>query len=183
MSDSPGQQFGAKIEPYLDRLFRAAYRLTGNSADAQDLVQDTCVRAFSRLEKLDAADSPLGWLMRVQYNLFIDGARQRQRELIRPLEDDESESLAADESMEPDRSLSDLQGLSTIDRAWSQLTKEQRALLGLLVEGYSVSEIQAITGLGLNVVNARLHRARRSLSRHLRSAAEHEAQAAAETQR
>jgi RNA polymerase sigma-70 factor (ECF subfamily) len=173
MSESPGKQFGAKVEPYLDSL-------TGNTSDAEDLLQDTCVRAFSRLEKLDAAESPLGWLMRVQYNLFVDGARQRRRESIRPLGDAESESLAADESTEPDRSLSDLQGLSAVERAWSRLTKEQRGLLGLLVEGYSLSEIQTITGLGLNVLNARLHRARRSLARHLRSEAEDDARAATE---
>ena len=187
MPESPGQAFGARIEPHLDRLYRAAYRLTANPADAEDLVQDTCVRAFSRRAQFEAAAAPLGWLMRVQYHLFIDGTRQRRRERIRPLGDGDSETFAADASTEPERSLSDMQGLSTVERAWLRLTKEQRGLLTFLVEGYRLSEIREITGLELNVINARLHRARRSLARHLRSdaaqVAEQEAGAATERQR
>ena len=180
MSESSGQQFKARIEPYLNRLFRAACRLTGNAADAQDLVQDTCVRAFARPDQLAAADSPIAWLMRVQYNLFIDGARQRQRERLRPLDDSVAETLVADASTEPDRNLAASQGLSAIERAMMRLNKEQRALLALLVEGYSLTEITQITELGLNVVNARLHRARRSLARYLRSEEQQEAPLAAE---
>lgn len=183
MADSPGKQFGARVEPYLDRLYRAAWRLTGKEADAQDLVQDTCVRAYSRREQFDAADSPLGWLMRVQYNLFIDDVRQRQRERVRPLEDADTENLPCDESVEPERSMEVAQSLSKVERAWSRLTKEQRGLLALLLEGYRLAEIAEITGLGLNVINARLHRARRSLVRHLRSEADREAPAKAESQR
>jgi RNA polymerase sigma-70 factor (ECF subfamily) len=180
MPDSPGKQFRGQIEPYLGPLYRAACRLTGNTADAQDLVQDTCVRAWSRLTQLAAADSPLGWLMRVQYNLFIDGSRLRQRQGIRPLDDADLDALRAEESTEPERSLADRQGLATVERAWSRLTREQRGLLALLVEGYRLSEIQEITGLGLNVINARLHRARRSLARHLQCDAEQEERAATE---
>jgi DNA-directed RNA polymerase specialized sigma24 family protein len=76
-----------------------------------------------------------------------------------------------------------MQGLSTVERAWSRLTLEQRALLTFLVEGYRLAEIREITGLELNVINARLHRARRSLARHLRDDAAQEAQAVAERQR
>jgi RNA polymerase sigma-70 factor (ECF subfamily) len=183
MADSPGKQFGIRVEPHLGRLYRAAWRLTGNQADARDLVQDTCVRAWSRLKQFDAADSPLGWLMRVQYNLFIDGVRQRQRERIRPLEDADAENLPSEELAEPEKSMESAQGLSKVERAWTKLTKEQRGLLALLVEGYRLAEIAEITGLGLNVINARLHRARRSLARQLRSEADQETQGTAEQHR
>ena len=183
MSESPGKQFGALIEPWLDQLFRSAYRLTGNSPDAEDLVQDTCIRALSSLEQFKLADAPLAWLMRVQYNLFIDGVRRRRRDAIRPLGDTDTETLAGDESAEPDRSLADGQGLSAIQRAWARLTLDQRGLLALIVEGYKLAEIHEITGLEINVINARLHRARRSLARHLRNDAEQEALSAAEHER
>lgn len=178
MPESPGKAFGGRIEPYLDRLFRAALRLTANTADAEDLVQDTCVRAYSKLAQFEAADSPLAWLIRVQYHLFIDDLRQRRRAQVRPLGETETEALTADESAEPERSLGAEQGISTIERAWSRLTREQRGLLALLVEGYSVAEIREISGLETNVINARLHRARRSLARHLQQDGDQAAQSA-----
>lgn len=75
MSDRIRAQFSRDIEPWLDRLYRAAFRLTQNRADAEELLQDTCIRAFSHRESFAVSPSPLGWLMRVQYNLLIDETR------------------------------------------------------------------------------------------------------------
>src|SRR5688572_8622473 len=79
MADEKKRQFDALIAPHLERLFRAACRLLGNAADAQDLVQDTCVTACENLAELGANTHPLRWLLRVQHNRFIDGARRRRR--------------------------------------------------------------------------------------------------------
>ena len=58
--------FARLIAPHADALFRAAYRLTGNRADAEDLVQDVCVRAFANLPTLETLERPKAWL-----NLFF----------------------------------------------------------------------------------------------------------------
>lgn len=110
--------------------------------------------------------------MRVQYNLFIDGARARRRENVQPLDQVDLSAIEADAASRPDESASQQQGLTTLQRAFNQLKREHRALLALRVEGYSPTEIQAMTGLKLNVVNARLHRARKRLAQLLRAEAD-----------
>jgi len=66
MSNSVGCRFTDLIEPHLDVLFRAAFRLTRNQGDAEDLVQETCARAFQRVLELDESRHvlPPGWALR-----------------------------------------------------------------------------------------------------------------------
>ncbi|HWL62327.1 MAG TPA: RNA polymerase sigma factor [Steroidobacteraceae bacterium] len=65
MPDKTNQRFHRLIEPHLDALFRAAYRLTRNRPDAEDLVQEACVRAFERLDSLSEEGAVKSWLLRV----------------------------------------------------------------------------------------------------------------------
>src|SRR5690606_36614106 len=82
MPHTQTSRFKRLIEPHLESLFRAAYRLVGNRSDAEDLVQETCVRAYPRLAELRAAERPRSWLLRVQHNLFIDELRLSRRSPI-----------------------------------------------------------------------------------------------------
>ena len=88
MSQSQGgpDQFAVHIAPHMEALFRLAYRLLRNTADAQDLVQDTCLSACGRLQEVAATDSPRKWLLTVLHNRFIDGQRRRNRSPIVPAE-------------------------------------------------------------------------------------------------
>src|SRR6186713_2480494 len=72
-------QFDRLVAPHLATLFRVAWRLTRNTPDAQDLVQDTCIIACEHPADLEAAAQPLHWMLRVLQNRFIDGARRRKR--------------------------------------------------------------------------------------------------------
>src|SRR5690606_42113431 len=81
-------RFAALIEPHLDVLFRAAYRLCRCVPDAEDLVQDVCLRAYSRRDQLEQANSPRAWLLRVQINLHIDTSRRERRVAAASLDDD-----------------------------------------------------------------------------------------------
>src|SRR5262249_1400003 len=87
--------FARLIAPHAEALFRAAYRLTGNRADAEDLVQDVCVRAFANLRTLEALDRPKAWLLKIQYRVFIDGARRRRRSPLRATAEDLDASCAS----------------------------------------------------------------------------------------
>src|SRR6478672_8834750 len=58
MAEAEHAEFARLIAPHLDALFRAAYRLTGNRPDAEDLVQDVCVRAFANLRSLESLEHP-----------------------------------------------------------------------------------------------------------------------------
>ena len=171
MPNPDAKRFAILIEPHLDALFRAAYRLARNRADAEDLVQETCVRAYERIAEPRDPQLVKPWLLRVLHNLFIDGVR-RARILSLPSsgDDEGAASSAAHES--PEESLSTAEGEEQLHRAWLKLDRNHRALLALQAEGYSVKEISEITGVDGEALNARLYRARRNLARHL--AAEHE---------
>jgi RNA polymerase sigma-70 factor (ECF subfamily) len=167
MADGNKQQFSIEIEPYLDKLFRAAYRLTQNRSDAEELVQNTCVRAFTKRDSWANARSPLGWLMRVQYNLFVDGTRQTRSPVVVPISDIDHPALIAGKQFDPEACADDSQQFALVHNAWQKLKKDHRALLALRVEGYTLTEIHEITGIGVDVLNSRLQRARQSLARHL----------------
>jgi RNA polymerase sigma-70 factor, ECF subfamily len=167
MPQRNAERFALSIEPWLDKLFKSAYRLTQNRADAEELVQETCIRAFTKRRLWSQARSPLGWLMRVQYNLFVDGARHEARRRIVPFETDDP-GVTADARFDPESRVDEEQRMAHVQRAWRKLNEGQRALLALRVEGYTLAEIKDITGLSIDVINARLHRARQSLARHLK---------------
>jgi len=166
MSQPEHAEFARLIAPHLDALYRAAYRLTGNRADAEDLVQDVCVRAYANLRSLEELDQPKSWLMKIQYRLFVDGARRRGRSPLRATADDLDATCAS-----TDPGLEELAECSLAERrivdAWRRLGKEQRALLALHVEGYTLAELQSITDLSADVLKARLYRARVHLGRLL----------------
>lgn len=167
MPNPDARRFEILIEPHFDALFRAAYRLARNRADAEDLVQETCVRAYERIAEPRDPQLIKPWLLRVMHNLFIDGVRRARIASLASSGDDDE---AAHQS--PEESLNTAQSEEQLHRAWLKLDRNHRALLALQAEGYSVQEISEITGVDSEALNARLYRARRNLARHL--AAEHE---------
>jgi RNA polymerase sigma-70 factor (ECF subfamily) len=165
-----GKRFETIIETQLTSLYRAAYRLAGNPADAQDLVQDTCTAAIENPSGFADTEHPDRWLLRVLYNRFIDGSRRRKRSPVVPLNGVSAEPISHELGPEEIAELADRE--RAFDRAWLKLEKPQRALLSLRAEGYGLAEIENITGIGRGVLRARLHRARRSLARHLEERAD-----------
>jgi RNA polymerase sigma-70 factor (ECF subfamily) len=167
MSDSRSGAFDALIAPELALLFRSAYRLTGNRPDAEDLVQDTCVLACENLAALSEADHPDRWLLRVLYHRFIDGTRRvRRSPVLSPRKSTELSLPPADEPGPEDLAMQTEQERA-LQEACDKLSDTQRALLTLRAEGYGLEEIETITGIGKDVLRARLHRARLSLARYL----------------
>jgi len=159
MSQAEHAEFARLIAPHLDALFRAAYRLTGNRADAEDLVQDVCMRAYANLRPLEELERPKSWLMKIQYRLFVDGARRRKRSPLRATADDLDITCASTDPGLEEVAEGSLAEQRILD-AWARLDKEQRALLALHVEGYTLAELQSITDLSTDVLKARLYRAR-----------------------
>ena len=164
--ESEQQRFAALIREHYQVLYRAAYRLTRSEVDAEDLVQEVCVRAYPRIGELEGLEQPRGWLLRVLYRLFVDLRRRYERKNVRAI--DEDEEFLSDEPGPPeeaDRALD----RRRIEDAWRYLNQEQRLLLALHdVEGYSLAEIHSLTGIKDGTIKSRLHRARVRLGRLLR---------------
>lgn len=166
MGKTPRKTFETLIQPHLDSLYRAAYRLTGNSLDAEDLVQDVCLRAYLRLSELRELDYPRGWLMKVQYRLFVDGSRHRDRSPVQPMSEG-MDSLMVSQDPSPETLADGSLAGQRLQEAWKSLGKDQRALLVLQVEGYTLAEMEQITELPINAIKARLYRARVRLGKLL----------------
>jgi RNA polymerase sigma-70 factor (ECF subfamily) len=163
--ESESDRFAALIQQHYQALYRAAYRLMRSTTDAEDLVQEVCARAYPCLGEIEALEQPRAWLLRVQYRLYIDLRRRYERTHVRAIGD--NEEFSSDEpgpAEEADLALSRWR----LEEAWRYLSKEQRLLLALHdVEGYTLSEIQSLTGFKEGTIKSRLHRARVRLGRLL----------------
>lgn len=153
------------MAPHFAALYRAAYRLTRRRPDAEDLVQEACLRACRELDTLASLEYVRGWLLRVQYRVFVDGVRRRvAARTDLGAAGDVAAALASDEPG-PEELTAAAFTRERLDEAWQQLTVEQRALLALHAEGYGLAELEAITGKTRNVLSVRLHRARNRLAK------------------
>src|SRR5262245_25520917 len=122
MSDGV-RRFQKLIEPHLDALFRAAYRLARNRADAEDLVQEACVRAFDHIAELRASEPVKGWLLRVLHNSFVDGVRRAKRSPITTHTDGTELDACASPSQTPEEAAYAAQREELLQRAWLQLDR------------------------------------------------------------
>lgn len=159
--------FERLVRPHFDRLYRLAWRLTGAKAEAEDLFQELLIKAFGKLDDLVAIDEPGPWLCRVMYNLFIDERRRFARRRMHTVE----EGMLAGDGIAglpgPDDPAYDQQRyekLQQLDRALAQLSDEHRTVVLLHdTEGYTLAEIQELTGTPVGTIKSRLHRARARL--------------------
>lgn len=159
-------RFEALVRPHFEALHRAALRLTRRHHDAEDLVQEVCLRAYRELVKLESLDNVRAWLMRVQYRIFVDGVRKRVRSRTDAASNgDNVADLFASDDPGPEELTSAAYTQERLDKAWAELTPEQRGLLALHAEGYGLAELEKITGKNRNLLSARLHRARNRLAK------------------
>jgi RNA polymerase sigma-70 factor, ECF subfamily len=153
---------------YRPLLFSTAYQMTRNSADAEDLVQETYLKAHQNCASFQGAHLR-GWLSRILTNTFINAYHSRKRHPeILGLDDDETRPGAAAPSAGPGRDPAEemLDGL--LDEGLQSALKSLpppnlRVVLLADVEGYSYKEIAQITGSPIGTVMSRLHRGRKAL--------------------
>jgi RNA polymerase sigma-70 factor (ECF subfamily) len=162
------KRFEAIVAPHFDALYRAGLRLTRTRADAEDLVQEVCLRAYPELERLETLEQPRAWLLRIQYRIFVDETRRRRRAPFAPADASPAELAISDEPG-PEELTDELLRRRRLARVWNALEPSQRALLALHAEGYSLGELEAVTGISKNALGVRLHRARARLAKLMRN--------------
>lgn len=150
------------VERHSERVFRLALRLTGNRPDAEDLTQDVFVRVFRSLHNYSPGTFE-GWLHRITTNLFLDGARRKQRVRFDGLSDERADRLVSGE-VAPEGALMDQTFDDDVERALGSLPPDFRAAVVLCdVEGLSYEEVAEILGAKLGTVRSRIHRGRAML--------------------
>jgi len=150
------------VRQHSARVYRLAYRLTGNRHDAEDLTQEVFLRVFRSLSTYRPGTFE-GWLHRITTNLFLDQARRRQRIRFDALPDDVGDKLPG-LLPAPDSGLSDEMFDADIEVALASLSPEFRAAVVLCdIEGLSYEEIAAVLDVKIGTVRSRIHRGRSML--------------------
>lgn len=163
--------FETFLKPHFAAVYSAASRLTASNADAEDLLQEVCIKAWQHIAELRNMDFPRAWLLRALYNLFIDDKRRQQRSplhLAAMSRHDEELEYPGPEGLQPDREVERAMRIESIWRAMKLLGREQCSLLSLHdIEGLSLQELQSLTQLPIGTIKSKLHRARLKLGRLL----------------
>jgi RNA polymerase sigma-70 factor (ECF subfamily) len=167
-------RFEAEAMPLLPNLYSAAMRLTRNPADAEDLVQETYLRAFRGFAGFEEGTNLRAWLYRILMNTFINTYRKRQRE-PQTISEDEVEdwylySKMTDRGAEASAETRVIESLpdEDVQAALESLPEQFRtAVLLADVEGFSYKEIADIMGVPIGTVMSRLHRGRKALEKRL----------------
>lgn len=165
------------VRDHGDRVYRLAYRLSGNTHDAEDITQETFIRVFRSLSSFQPGSFE-GWLHRITTNVFLDMVRRRQRIRMETLGEETDRIAGAEPSPEQVYSQAHLD--PDLQAALDELLPEFRAAVVLCdVEGLSYDEIGATLGVKLGTVRSRIHRGRQAL----RAGLERRRQARAEAER
>ncbi|WP_280802943.1 sigma-70 family RNA polymerase sigma factor [Aurantimicrobium minutum] len=167
--------FEEQAMEHIDKLYAHAMRKTGNPADANDLVQETYLKAFAAFEQYQQGTNIKAWLHRILENTYINQYRKQQNQpFYSPLEEledwqlGEAESRTATSSRSAEAEAIDHLPASAVKNALQAIPEDFRAAVYLVdVEGYSYQEVADIMDTPAGTVMSRLHRGRKLLREQL----------------
>lgn len=172
-----GDAFRVLVERHSRKLFRLAYRLTGDEQDAEDIVQETFLRAYRNLSLFDERAGFGTWLFRIASNYSVDLLRARQARLSRsvPVHHDSSEDSPGVEVVAeaplPDRLAFSGQIHERLQQALTELSPRERTAFALRhFEGHTIEEISGMLKIGINATKHSIFRAVQKLRRALEPA-------------
>jgi len=165
-------RFEREVVPLRDLLYRHAFRMSHNHADAEDLVQETVMRAYAHFDSFRSGTKLNAWLLRILTNAYINGYRQKRRQPVQCstehltdqcLTDAYARSAASALRSAEDHAL-DLLADNDIKAAMQALPAQFREVVYYAdVEGFRYKEIAALTNAPRGTVMSRLHRGRQQL--------------------
>lgn len=169
---SADAKFEQYVLPEIEVMLRVARSLTRNRADAEDLVQDTLVRAYKAIDRFDGR-FPRAWLLTILRNTNINRNRRRRPELLRD-PDTQLERVVAEpeeaDALRPDRFI-DLELDAALEDALATLAEPFAQVVELVdIDGLAYAEAAEVLDVPIGTVMSRLHRARKKLRDQLRDA-------------
>jgi RNA polymerase sigma-70 factor (ECF subfamily) len=167
------KDFDEEIIPHMDALYNFALRLTTDPNDAEDLVQDTIVKAYRFFSSYEKGTNAKAWMFRILKNSFINNYRKTSK---KPSQVDYDEVSSYYESIRAERTdTSDLENLmfremmdDDLSNALTRLPEDFRTVVLLCdVEGYTYEEIANMLDVPIGTIRSRLHRGRNLLKTEL----------------
>jgi len=158
------EKFAFHVQPHIPLLYATAYTLTRNSAEAEDLVQDTLLRAFRAIERFDGA-YPKAWLLTILRNTNINRAQKK-----RPFLFDDPDDASADvvDEVTPEDIIVEPVFDAAVQSALDELPDPFRAVIDLVdVGGLSYAEAADLLDIPVGTVMSRLHRGRGRIRKRL----------------
>lgn len=165
------------MQPHLDALYRTALRMTRNAADAEDLVQEACLKAFRYFDRFEDGSNLRAWMFKILTNLFINQYRKQSKAPTQLDYDDLAdyqlygqmvESGLVTSERSPEKDLFDRALGEDISKAIDELPDDFRIVVVMaFVEGLSYEEIADVLGVPMGTVKSRLFRGRRLLQKAL----------------
>jgi len=167
--------FESLLREHYRKAYAFAYRLAGNREDAEDLVQDSFIRAFRARERFDPSRPFERWLFRIISNLFVDRLRARPKQmplsLDAPMEGNDGDTLSSeipDIDADPSRLVMRTVMDERLQEALNSLPVAFRQTVVLAdIEGMSYEDVAETLGCAVGTVRSRLHRARTMMRDHL----------------
>jgi RNA polymerase sigma-70 factor (ECF subfamily) len=167
-SGAEATAFAKHVLPEVDVLYRVALSVTGNHADAQDLVQDTLLRAYRAIGRFDGRH-PRAWLLTILRNANRNRARRRSPELLADPEAALSQVASnAPAGGDVGAAVAEITFDAVIERALGELSDKLRSVVELVdIDGLTYEEAAEVLEVPVGTVMSRLHRARRRLRSRL----------------
>jgi RNA polymerase sigma-70 factor (ECF subfamily) len=164
--------FRLLVEQHSRAIFRLAFRMTGNEQDAEDVVQETFLRAYKQLDRYEARSSFATWLFRIASNYSLDLIRMRKRhEDKRERGTDEERDILQNIAVDapgPERMAYGTQVRDRVNAALDELSPQERTAFVLRhFEGLSIEEIGVSLGTGTNATKHSIFRAVQKLRKNL----------------
>jgi RNA polymerase sigma-70 factor (ECF subfamily) len=162
--------FGVLVRRHQKRIFRLAVHLLRNATEAEDVAQETFVRAYGALERFDGRSEPFTWIYRIAVNLSLNRARKPSRRSA-PADDPRIEPLLVERRAayaDPDRLAADRQLAIALCEGMDELSETLRTTLVLVsIDGLSHAEASEVLGCPEGTVAWRVHEARKKLRAYL----------------
>ena len=168
VSEAASAAFEKYVLPEVDVMYRVAYSLTRSTADAEDLVQDTMLRAYRAIDRFDGR-YPRAWLLTILRNAQVNRVRRKRPELLRdPDATFERLQDEAGETNEPEALVVDNTFDARIEVAFRDLPEKFRLVLEMVdLNGLSYQEAAEALDVPVGTIMSRLHRARTRIRKQL----------------
>jgi RNA polymerase sigma factor (sigma-70 family) len=158
------QIFNNELVPHSDALFTFAMRYTSDAFKADDLLQETFLRAWLSIDKYQTGTNPKAWLFKICFNLFVNDYRSNKNKPRKvELEEKVLGDKKIDTQMPTELALDEIYSDEVVF-ALAKINNENRILFLLFLEGFSYAEMATITETELNTVRTKLKRTKDKLA-------------------